>query len=425
MNSFKRNLRFRLSGSGIAVALALILSIQPATAADYEASSTTYLHVFEREQALGDDLQYAPLYEYLSLDLWEVTRPEWSLHLYGWGRVDLGDEIDNGSGGALSSAYANYNHPVGNGQARVGRFFLSEGTATETVDGVFLKGSARAGFGAALFGGSPVENSITADDEGDSVAGGRVSYSLPGVAEVGLSYLTEDGDFSGDDREEMGGDLWFRPGEGLEILGRGLYNVSTSALASYRLTARISAGNSLDLGVGGEGYRYGDLFQSALNSAFGSSTLDPDDEVTTVFADLDWRLSDDSTLQAGIRNVSHEKSDPGDASRAELGLRFLAGGFLDGAGLSAAVQSADLPENEYSQLRCYVMTSLGNWKFTVDALAQSYELPINGEDSAIQVVGSAGRSFGKGLRVSGDIRYTESPNFDEDLAVLLRAEVGL
>lgn len=416
-----------LLGLGVTFITAFVGPTSPAAAAEYDLYSTTYLSLYDRDQAVGEDQQFISLYEYLSLDLWELSGPEWSFHLYGWGRKDLGDDTDDdGAGGSLSSAYAQYSHPEGKRyQLKAGRFYLTEGTASETLDGIFTRGRHTSGLGGAVFGGRPVENSVSSDEEGDLLAGGRISYVLEGFAELGLGYLTEEGDFNGDDRREVGGDLWLRPAEGIEIVGRGLYNLATSGMASYRLAARFGPLPSLDLLVGGEGYRYGDLFQSSLNSAFGFSILDPDDEVTAVFADLDWRFNGRSALRAGIRNIRHDRSDPGDANRGELGVRFTLEGFLDGLGLSAAVQTADLPENEYSQVRGYALKSMGNWTFSLDALTQSYEEEISGEDTVLQVVGSAGRRFSGDLKLSGDIRYTESPNFEEDLAVLVRAEVGL
>jgi hypothetical protein len=67
----------------------------------------------------------------------------------------------------------------------------------------------------------------------------------------------------------------------------------------------------------------------------------------------------------------------------------------------------------------------GKWDFSLDALTQRYTQAISGEKSAHQVVGSAGLQVKPNFRVSGDLRYTKSPTFKKDYAVLLRATVDL
>jgi hypothetical protein len=138
---------------------------------------------------------------------------------------------------------------------RLGRFFLTEGTAAEIMDGVFLKGRTPLGFGLSVFGGVPVERTITSTDTGDSIYGGRLFFSRAGFAEIGATYLMEDGDFQGDDREMIGGDLWVStPGIPVEITGRAFYNVSTSSMAQQRYVLRLVPVSRLDLALGYEEY---------------------------------------------------------------------------------------------------------------------------------------------------------------------------
>jgi hypothetical protein len=80
-----------------------------------------------------------------------------------------------------------------------------------------------------------------------------------------------------------------------------------------------------------------------------------------------------------------------------------------------------LPENEYNEMRAYMMASRRSLRWSLDAIAQKYEEQISGEDQTIQLVGSAGWKMNDALDISGDVRLTRSPVFDEDLAVILRA----
>ncbi|MDX1815049.1 MAG: hypothetical protein R3239_03735, partial [Thermodesulfobacteriota bacterium] len=143
----------------------------PCQAADITLSSRSYLLSYQRDVTGGDDKNYVPLYEYLSADASNLGDMPISFHFYGWGRVDLADQTndDNGYNGDLGSAYFQYLHPTGNAEMRLGRFFFTEGTAAEIMDGIFLKAQTPVGFGLSVFGGVPVERSITSTPTGDSI----------------------------------------------------------------------------------------------------------------------------------------------------------------------------------------------------------------------------------------------------------------
>lgn len=408
--------------------LFLALLPVPGRAADITLSSRTYLLYSERDLPGGSDRQFAPLYAYLSGEARELGGHAISFHFYGWGRVDLADDTDeDGRGGDLASAYLRYLHPTGNAEARLGRFFLTEGTAAEIVDGIFLKGRTPLGLGMSVFGGVPVERSITSTEEGDSLYGGRLFFLREGFVELGATYLKEQGEFRGDDREIAGGDLWLRPGIPVELTGRAFYNLSTSRIASQRYVLRLMPFARLDVAVGYEEYRYRDLFQNALNPAFLSPAIDNTDEVQVLSAVVDLSLSDALTLELGGKSIRHDRSDPGDATRAEAGLRYLFNDRKDVAGLSAAIVSADRDENEYEEFRAFASYSPGKFRFSLDALTHRYREAPGGSsiEDAYQVVGSAGFNVLPYLGISGDLTYTRSPRFTEDYAGLVRASLDL
>src|SRR5512134_122804 len=227
---------------GYAIALFLLAALFPTSpqAADITLNSKTYLLYYERELP-GETREFTPVYEYLSADVRRLGGTSVSFHFYGWGRQDLQDETGHDkTSGELGSAYLQYLHPTGNGEARLGRFFFTEGAAAEIIDGIFLKFRSPFGLGASVFGGVPVEASITSTETGDSLFGGRIFFAKAGFAELGVSYLMEKGDFQGDDRTEIGGDLWIRPFGPVELLGRATYNDATGDLAYQRYVLRIT-----------------------------------------------------------------------------------------------------------------------------------------------------------------------------------------
>ncbi len=400
----------------------------PSPAAQVHLSSRTYLLYYERDLPGGETRTFAPLYEYLSADAGELGGHPVSFHFYGWGRQDLGD--DSGTGdrtGELGSAYLEYRHPSGNGEVRAGRFFFSEGTAAEILDGAFLKVRTSPGLGVSLFGGIPVERSIIGTETGDSLYGGRIFFIHPGVIEAGVGYLKEDGNFQGDNRESVGGDLWLRPGFPAELSARAVYNLSTRALATQRYFLRVSPAARLDLSLGYEEYKYRDLFQTALHSAFLSPVVDNTDRVRSISAIVDLAVTEQVVLEGEVKNLRHDLSDPGDATKAGLGIRVAYNGGKDLGGISAALVSADRDENEYQEFRAFGSVTREPFRFTLDALTHRYKKPPGGStiEDEYQIVGTAGWQALSWLRLSADLAYTRSPQFTEDYAGLLRVALDL
>jgi hypothetical protein len=405
------------------IILAFLMVSWPMSAAGYDLDlqSSTYLHLYQEDQISGPDADYSPLYEYLSLDLWEVGRPELSFHLYGWGRTDLGDESSSDTGdGHISSAQVRYRANNGDWQIRVGRMLLTEGTTLEALDGLHYRQSL-VNIGFSLFGGNPNEGDGSEDSRGDTLAGARGFFISPGKMEIGLNYLREDGDFSGDEREETGTDLWLKPTDSLEITGHALYNLSTSGIASEDLSLMFSLSSNLDVLIASEGYIYHNLFQTTTNPAFLSSNINPADEVRIIKGEISWSPASRLGVHGALKNTNHKEADPGDNTRAEIGVDLDTPAFLDQIGIRLASQAGDLPENEYREMRAYCMASTGTVRWSLDALALMYEEKISGEDQTIQFVGSAGWKLTDKLDLSGDLRITRSPVYDEDLAVVLRA----
>lgn len=419
--------RKRAALSQVIVSFFLLVGF-PGAASGLEANfiSQTYFHYFERD-LIGEKATFAPLYEYLSANAYNLGGRPFAFHFYGWGRHDFGDGfLDDRRTGDLTHAYLEYLHPTGNAQARLGRFFFSEGVASEILDGLFLKARFPTGAGVSLFGGVPVERSIIAADEGDILVGGRLFFIEKGFVEVGASYLFESGDFLGDDRNVAGLDLWLRPAGFVELVGRAAYNMATSGIATQRYMVRILPTSRIDVAGGYEQYRYRDLFQWTLNSAFLTPKTFAEDEVRVLFAVLDWRVWGGLSLEASVRAIAHDRDDPGDADRGEIGLRYTFNDRRDTAGLSAALVRADRDENEYQEYRVFATFSPGRMRFALDALTQRFEEGFPdpaGDRNTYQVVGSANYEVLPHFRVGGDLRYLQSPRFREDLALFARATI--
>jgi hypothetical protein len=397
-------------------------------AADLSLSSKTYLRYYERELAGGNKDTFAPLYEYLSADAANLGGKPLSFHFYGWGRMDLSDPSGSEkTSGEIGSAYMEYLHPQGNAQAKLGRFFLTEGAAMETIDGAFVKATTPLGLGVSVYGGAPVEYSILNGTKGGSALyGTRVFFVQAGYAEIGASYLRENGSFQeGKDRELFGGDLWLRVAPRVELTAQASYNRLVREMASQRYAVRIVPGATFDISAGYESYTYKGLFQSALHPAFVFPSVDNNDKVRTIFGIVDWAFVPGWTLEVAGKNIRHDQSDPGDAYRGEVGVRYTYNDKKDVAGLSTAFVSADKAENEYQEYRGFASYSPSKLRVTLDALTQRYKEEINGKKNQYQVVATAGYQVLAALHLSGDLTYTHSPYYSKDYAGLLRATLEL
>lgn len=410
----------------------LALPLRPAEAAEATFSSTTYLRSYQRDVASGGKDRFLPVYEYLSGDATQLSGDlPLAFHFTGWGRLDLETETGSGrTGGDFDAAYFDYRHPEGNAEAKLGRFFLVEGVAADTIDGVFVKGRTAPGFGAALFAGKPVEQGGGIYKTGRALYGGRAFYTASGFAELGASFLQESGDFPKGDgatgnRTLAGADLWLRPGGPIEFNGQASYNLSTKGFANQRYTVRLVPGAGMDVLAGYESYDYRDLFQGALNPAFHTTVagFDNNDNVRVAFVTLDWEFVKGLVLEGGLKNVRHDAADPGTGNRGEAGLRWIWNDKKDSVGASAAVMTGDRPENEYSEYRIYGMWSPADLRLAFDLLTQRYKevfADAPGRKDAVQAVASAGYQIRPDLKLSGDVTYTKSPRLNNDYAGMLK-----
>lgn len=422
----------RLLPAVVSISLFLpLLFSGTAPAADQTFSSKTYGLFYQRELPGGEKDRYAPLYEYLSADAANLGGQPVAFHFYGWGRMDLAEPSGTEkTSGEIGSLYMEYLHPQGNAQAKLGRFFLTEGAAMETLDGAFVKATTPLGLGVSVYGGAPVEYSILNGTKGGSALyGGRIFFVQAGYAEIGASYLRENGTFQeGKDRELFGGDLWLRVAPSVELTAQAAYNRSVRAMASQRYAVRIVPGATFDISAGYESYTYKGLFQSTLNPAFVFPSVDNNDKVQTIFGIVDWAFVPGWTLEVAAKTIRHDKSDPGAALRGEVGLRYSYNDKKDVAGFSSAFIAADREENEYREYRGFATYSPSKIRLALDALTQQYKkepIPGIGKKNAYQVVASVGYQVLAALQLSGDLTYTQSPMFQQDYAGLLRATVEL
>ncbi|MBC7964142.1 MAG: hypothetical protein H7Y05_14510, partial [Steroidobacteraceae bacterium] len=96
-----------------------------AAAADVSVDSSTILRIESRDIRGADKETLLPATQFLGLDVDKLADGNLSLHLYGWGRADLGDKSYNNESidGSLTYGYLQYRFKEANADVRAGRFF--------------------------------------------------------------------------------------------------------------------------------------------------------------------------------------------------------------------------------------------------------------------------------------------------------------
>lgn len=406
----------------------VIASLIPslACAADPGVGGTT-LFRFEQRSFPGFDKQtVVPATQFLGADLGGNL----SFHLYGWGRVDLADRSTSGgdTAGDLTYGYLSYRFPTANGAIKAGRFFINEGVAAEQIDGISARADLQRGFTLSLFGGAPVQLDRDSKGKGEYIAGGRGSYRLAGILELGVSGLHEGrvtldaASGTKDDRQLVGGDIWFSPHRVIELNGRSSYNVATEGIAehSYHLVFRPHKAFSLS-GLYNE-QNFKDYFTySNLRSLFNP---DNDGELKSYGGAVTWLVAAPLELTADYRRYNRSSSEStdnnGNSNRYGGEVRLTLLDRKVRSGLSYHRSDGASSFNSYHEVRGYGLYDSTRYIASIDAIAQFYKNSIFNEKEAFEVIASTGYRFLPELALSGDLSYSQNPRLTDELRGVLR-----
>jgi len=411
--------RCLLAALPLAVAACLLLPPPTASAAELHVASQTLLRLFERDTAARDDVTVAPAYEYLRLDAGALSAKGLSFHLYGWGRLDLGDRefYPDDTAGELLYGYFEYAHPGTNAGARLGRLYVFEGVANEAVDGLSVRTDLTPYFALSAYGGFPVALDSTDGRSGDSIYGGRLSHHLGAWYDVGVSYKNTDND--GDNAEEMlGVDLSLNLPFGVGLSGFSSRNLDSEGWAehSYALNIPVAA---LLLRPSYEKFQYEDYFGTGTLARNPFSFLRESGETLEMLGgDIVWPVSTSWELGAKVKHYEYEIRNQ--SSEFYSALATWHGASRTQAGGEVGYMKGDAAENDYVLGRLFlycdqVQTLLPHGFVSGDVLFVNYDQDIFGESDALFVSLGAGRRFlddALELKLSGD--YSADPFFDED-----------
>ena len=405
----------RMFGSIMASCSLLIFTQLAANATTISGDSTTILRMRETTQ----DKNLFPLYEYLHFSgTDEVKNGAVSFHLGVWGRGDLADKsTDDRGNGDIQYGFLSYRANRNNLQFSAGRQFIAEGVASEKVDGLYLRSDLAGGFTGAVFIGSPVVTEPNFGG-GDLIFGGRLAHGRAGYYSVGISALKTNS--SGDQlREEEGLDLWLRPLQKLDLVGRSSYNSLTGGFMEHTYTASYTATDALTLGASLSKVNYRDYFHQVTTSALSltNGILDPNEEALSFGANAGYTISNSLGVSADYRHFEYEIA--GSANYFGGKASFSLPGPL-AAGVSLHRMDGSGARLQYTEFRAYASKKLGPADVTLDFFDVLFDSGINGRKNTYSFAAAAGYDFNRRLRVAADIDYLRSSDFDHEFRGLIK-----
>jgi len=443
-----------------AVLMAALASI-PGWSQDFSLYSTTIAQMWKQDAPGFDKSTFTPATQFLGIDVNGIGKENLSLHLFGWGRTDLGDaSLPDGkkTSGELTYGFVQYRFQQANAEIKAGRFTVNQGVAIEQVDGVSARADLKGGFTISAFGGRPVlyktRDAVTQKDydfQRDFIFGTRLGLRFPKFGEIGLSYL-QDGTQAAKDlpipsdvdytREQVGFDIHLVPHPAFDFSGRTVFDVADRAdlpgvgkpskIAEHDYTLTVKAATAVSI-TGNFTERNFQAFFAGTNLPSLFRTVEKDKH-RAYGASVNVNPGGPLEFVADYRHTTRESF--GDSNRFGGDVRWtlekqkIVSGFgyhrvtaSDAKLVDAAFPSYSLT---HSELRAWVMAEKGKLSASLDGIYHRYDDDknphLNGRTSIFEVVGSLGMQTTSNLRISGDLSYAANPLFKREVRGLLRAE---
>lgn len=406
--------------------LSLLLLAWPslAGAAEFRLLSDTLLRGFETNVE-GDEDLVVPIYEYLQADVGTPGEQPLTFHLYGWGRVDLagsdhfeetfagGDE----TAGELLYGYLEYASPEVPLTARLGRQYVFEGVARESIDGLRLDADLATWLSLSAYGGWPVGLDGTDGRSGDSIYGGRLTHHWRGLYDIGLSYKSVHND-SRQEEELLGLDFSLLLPAGISFFGYSTYNLESSGWAEDYYELRFAI-DRLQIRPFFQRFDYDDYFATGANTGRPFRFLAGTGETLNVYGtDLLWLQNESWEWGAKGKHYDYDERDTAQFISALV--TWTGGTGLTQAGGELGWMNGDRAENEYLLSRVFIYWDLPEadlLKFlTGDLVYVWYDEKIHGEDASLLLsVGGGTRLLQDRLELRVAVDYNTDPYFDDDL----------
>ncbi len=397
--------------------LVLLLAPTGAQAVEMAGTSNTYLQ--SRESVNGSNL--LPLYEYLDFTVQDLGSESLSVHFGGWLGYDLQDESfgnDKKKGSDLQYGYVSYRTKEHNAVVNLGRVMVFEGIAAERVDGIFARTDLIGGLGISAFGGAPVETGIDAPGN-NTIYGGRVSHQNAELYTIGLSYLLEDKN-SETFRRESALDLWLKPVDKVELMGRSSFNFQTVGWMEHSYYLMLGPFSKLRLNTEATWINYEDYFAGATTSVFSMAPggpIDPKETVSILGEEISYAINTNWAVSVDYKNYGYDIAGTanyyGAKATYSLPKSYSAGG-------SVHKMDGETDRLKYDMYRLYASKKINKTDISLDLLEVKYEEPVNGLDKSYSATIAAGYEMTEKLKLGADLEYSKNPDFDKDVRFFLK-----
>lgn len=406
---------------GALLGLALVAVSAGPAAAEVKIDSRTMFLLFEREDSRGENHAVAPVYEYLGLEWGALEDKGLSVHFYGWGRYDFGDQyFDDRSEVEALDLYVQYTREENNFLARLGRQQIYDGVSNESIDGLRVSGDLTDYFAASAYAGLPRAFEDENGRGGDRAFGGRVANHWGTLYELGVSYKRLDDD-GARQAEELGVDSSLRLGGWGTFHGTSVLNLITDDWREHAYEIRVPLGSVALRGLA-EHYDYRGYFYTGDQESGPFPPLAQRDEVYGTFGgDLTWFASDSVSVTWLSKIYSYDERDDGAwYNTLDASYRWAESSDVGG---EVGWMNGGTPDTRYLLGRGYWYWSLGSGFVSGDVMVVRYDEEILGEDLSTFTSLSAGHRLLDDtleLSLSGD--YGSDPYFDNNFRVMLIAQ---
>jgi hypothetical protein len=401
----------------------LVLFLVPTIAPAVEIAGTSNTYIQSRETADGSKL--LPIYEYLDFTVQKLGSEAISVHFGGWLGFDLQDDSfgnDKKKGSDLQYGYLSYRTKEHNAVVNLGRVMVFEGVAAERLDGIYARTDVKGGFGIAAFGGASVD---TGDDTpgNNTIYGARLSHQHAGLYTIGLSYLKQEKN-SLNFREEEGVDLWFRPINKVELMGRSAYNMETDGWMEHAYYLVLGPFGKLRFNTEASLVNYKHYFTGTTTNVFKltpGGTLDPNENLSILGEEVVYTINKNWTASVDYKKYTYDIL--GSASYYGGKVTFVSPNSYN-AGLSVHKMDGDTNRLKYDEYRIYASKKMKKIDVAVDLLDVKYKEPINDVTSAYSATIATGYELKRNLKVGLDIEYSKNPDFDKDVRAFAKVVYG-
>ena len=397
----------------------LALSASPSQGADLRVASETIMRGFDRQTDNGKKLGAVPAYEYLQFDYGNFRNPGLSLHVNGWGRINLGDNFNSDdTAGQLLHSYLQYVPPHRDYLLRAGRQYVFEGVAKDSLDGVYGKAYLTPSVTLSMYGGSPVALDTANGRKGDFIFGGKLSYSKPGIFDAGIShkYISDNGSRH---EESLGSDLTLLLPKNITLLGHSALNLMTTGWKEHSYELRLPW-RQVVIQPFIQHFNYEDYFGKRTNVANPFRFLQgTGNSLTVAGTEAFWYPSEHGEFAFKFKNYDYDQRFGSSQLYSLLAIWKL--NILSELGAEFGRMQGSNAENRYYQGRGYFFWNLSPGFVTGDVMYVSYDKAIYGKDSSLFTsVGGGARFFNKALSVKLSFDYSKDPYFAEDYRWMLK-----